>query len=286
MALWREVHPGFWLPPNIDARQFPPYGDFDPDLPDPLELIRLPWGDPALRWAYPAWKAAQRADRAPRIPAYLMDTIAWRAYGQARYEYLVPQWRRWMSDLATEIDDIEDQLSTITWLLQGLGRKLIPIPPGVFSAADDLRRSLDAAQDVLQYTGSSRGAKSDFLERQREQRRRQRAARSRMARIVVWLQANYGRLLEAAQATGTWFDMGIVLGPIFSYIEEGLFGVANATLENYLIAVEAFLPGYSEDFRRNATELREAVQLELADAMEWAFDQQTIDDEFTATIGM
>ncbi len=55
--------------------------------------------------------------------------------------------------------------------------------------------------------------------------------------------------------------MGIVLGPIMGWIEEGMWGLARKTTDNYLIAVDALMPGYRDDFKRNAEELYNAWQI-------------------------
>jgi hypothetical protein len=276
---WIEIYPGFTLPRNILAAQFPEYGDFDPDLPDPLELLRLPWTDPIPKWAWAAWSAAERLDKLPTMDPDLLQALAWKKYGSARYVYLVPAWRRYLTSIATDIDDIEDQLSTILWILELLGKKIIPVPPGVLRGGDAIRRALDDAQDVLNFSGVARSDKSLWREKQRKRRASVREARTRTAKLAQWLAANYGRLLEAAQATGTWFDFGIVLGPIFGYIDEGIWGLANKTLDNYLIAADTVLPGYREDFYANADRLTTDLYDTMASFYEGFIADQAFDDE-------
>lgn len=287
MALnWYELHPGFTIPRNIDASQFPPFTDFDPDLPDPFELIVLPWTDTIPSWGWAAWRAYETDDKLPKMNPDLLQAIAWRKYGTARYIALVPVWRRWMSDIAGELDDVEDQLSTILWIVELLGKKLLPIPPGVLAGPQQLQRLLDDAQEVLRYSGSSRTAKVEFREKQREARARTRVARGRTAKILTWLQNNYGRLLEAAQATGGWFDVGIILGPIFGYIEEGLWGVATNTLDNYLIALDALWPGYREAYYENAERLTTDLEDAMAGFMEELLYQAELDQEYYGYFGV
>lgn len=276
---WFELHPGFEIPRNIDASQFPPYTDFDPDIPDPLDLIRL--GDvlDIPSWAWAAWYSARNQSRLPNIPLRELEAIAWRKYGSARYVALVPQWRRALVELATEIDDVEDQVSTILWLLEWISGKFIPLPRSALSFADDLRKLLDTAQDVLTPISIGRGPKSQWGEHQAEARRKVRGARTKNAKIITWLQDNYGRVLEAAQATGTWFDVGIIIGPIFGFIEEGLWSLAQKTLDNYLVAADAILPGYSEDFYGNAEELTGQVETVMEEWWEDVLDLQIQQDE-------
>lgn len=263
---WRELYPGFRVPQNLDTSQFPPFGVFDPDFPDPLDLIQLRGAFDIPSWAYAAWYSAERSARLPNMPADLLEAIAWKKYGTARYIALVPAWRRALVELATDIDDVEDQISTILWLLEWISGKFIPLPPRALAFGDDVRKLLDYAQDALTPVSIGRGAKAEWGERQAEARRKVRETRKKQAKIITWLQDNYGRILEAAQATGTWFDVGIVIGPIFGYIEEGLWGLAQKTLDSYLVAADAIAPGYRDDFYRNAEEIGTAVE----DAMsEW-----------------
>jgi hypothetical protein len=100
-----------------------------------------------------------------------------------------------------------------------------------------------------------RGHKSEYEQCLKEINKAKQQQRERVAGLLDWFKQNWGRLLEAAQATNTWFGVGIVLGPIFAWIEEGLWGLAKKTVDNYLIAADAILPGYREDFWRNASEL-------------------------------
>lgn len=269
---WFELYPGFDVPRNLNTSQFPPYGDFDPDLPDPLELIRLGEVFDIPSWAWAAWYSARKTLRLPNIPVDELEAVAWRKYGTARYKYLVPAWRRELIELAGSIDDIEDQLSTILWLLEWISGKFIPIPAGALNFGDGIRKTLDLAQDALTPISIGSTAKVRWGEQQAEARRQTRAAKAKQAKIITWLQANYGRILEAAQATGTWFDVGIIVGPIFGYIEEGLWGLAEKTLDNYLIAAEAFMPGYREDFYRNAEELTDTVEQTMTEWWENTID--------------
>lgn len=60
------------------------------------------------------------------------------------------------------------------------------------------------------------------------------------------------------------------------WIEEGLWGLAQKTGDNYLIAVDALMPGYKEDFERNAQELSESVERAWNDLWEttnWSDEQ-------------
>lgn len=61
------------------------------------------------------------------------------------------------------------------------------------------------------------------------------------------------------------------------WIEEGMWGLAQQTVNNYLIAVDSLLPGYKQDFERNAAELSAEVDLAWEDTWaqvtEWTTDR-------------
>jgi len=274
MANWYQCLPGFFLPTNVDCGQFPPYSFPDPDLPDVMDIIKIPGIGETPKFWWAAWEAARRLDRIPKLKQEALTTIAWRKYDSARYVALVPEWRRTMTEWVTYLDDIEDQLSTILWLAEMLGKKVVPIPPGVLNLGDSVRKYLDAAEKALALTPGGRAGKVEWRKRQQETARQKREARGKIALMLVWIKANYARLLEAAQATNTWFDVGIVLGPVMGYLDEGIWGLAQRTLDNYLIAADALAPGYRDDFYRNAEEQSEALQLGLTDAIEYAMTSQ------------
>jgi hypothetical protein len=264
---WYELYPGFWIPntwPVNRARWLdytrPDYLRILEDAPDPEALLRLGSLTRIERRWWGVWIGSFGCDR-PLTPFHpTLHEIADRRYENARYVYLVPAWRRRIIELLTEIDDIEDQVSTILWVVEWITRRFIPIPPGVLNGADALRRSLDTAERALAGITPFRSFKPAYLEElRRAKRAKDNAKRSKNA-LLAWFSANWGRLLEALQATGTWFDVGIVLGPIFGFIEEGLWGLARYTMNNYLIAADALAPGYREDFLRNAEDLYNRVQ--------------------------
>lgn len=267
---WQEPHPGFYIPRSLDAARFPSYKMPDPDLPDVLDLVKLPFLESKTlpRWTWAAWNAASRADRPLKIPPEYAYEIAWTKYDKARMNALVPVWRQQMNEWSNQLDDIEDQLTTILWLAEILGKKVLPIPPGALNGADQVRRWIDATQKALDFRITGRGGKAAWRQKAREQEAEKRKARSSIARFLLWVKANMGRLLEAAQATNTWFDVGIVLGPLMGYVEEGIWGAAEATLDNYLIAADVLMPGYREDFYRNAEELQQKVEGALVDTIE------------------
>jgi len=285
MRYWQECHPGFSIPLSMDCGQFPEYTMPDPDLPDITDIIKIRdlLSTSTPRYAWMAWKSAQRNDRKLYLKPDIAEQIAWKNYDQARTIALVPAWRRQMTVWITELDNIEDQLSTILWIIQLLGKKIVPIPPGALGAADDVRVFIDAAEKGLAITGIGRRGKAEWHAARKKLNRDKRRAHSGLAKLTIWLRENHGRLLEAAQATNTWFDVGIVLGPIIGYLEEGLWRLAQATVDNYLVAADVLMPDYSFDFKRTANEYGEAIDKAMIDIVETIFQTQifgySLDDQ-------
>ena len=247
---WREALPGFWLPNSWqhDESRWPDYTDDGyiraiSDTPDLSSVIRLRgYGQPTpQQWG--AWLGSFNADRDIRTESEFLAVIADRKYESARFAYLVPAWRRAIIDVVTEIDDIEDQVSTILWVLETVARKWIPIPPGILNAGERLSKTLDCGGKILAGITPFRGRKSEYGECLAEIGRKKRRAKEQKAGMIAWLQENWGRMLEAAQATNSWFDVGIVLGPIQGYIEEGLWGLMRESVNSKYLILEAVIPG-------------------------------------------
>jgi hypothetical protein len=266
MMNWYQALPNFWLPAGTfyDSARWPDFTAPDyvrllEETLDPLDMIRfLNFGRPDRR-AWGSWLNAYNKDKPLRYRPDFHGPIADRTYETARYKFLVPAWRRAITKVIQELDDIEDQVSTILWIMEWITRKIIPIPPGIMNATTRLARSLDCAEKIIAGITPFRGAKAEYGNCLREAARAKARAKAQHAGLLAWFRANWGRLLEAGQATETWFDVGIILGPIMGFIEEGLWGLAQKTVDNYLVAVDAVMPGYREDFQRNARELSEAV---------------------------
>lgn len=266
MVHWIECQPGFWLPRSIECYQFPLYDDWNPDLPDWTEIVNLAGVGRPPSWAWGAWYTAQKADRPLKIDPGLAHAIAVRSYDSQRFVHIIPAWRRQLIEYVTAVDDIEDQVSTIAWLAETVLNKVIPIPRGVLSNVTQLRKMLDQLESTLSIVPLSRTSKSEYASKQRELRAAKRTARGNLARLASWLRENWGNLLEAGQASNTWFDVGIVLGPIMGYIEGGIWDLASRTIDNYVVAADALLPGFRDDYYAS-----------------WAEWQQAIDDAWDAT---
>lgn len=271
-ANWYECQPDFFIPTTLDCSRFPPYEDFDLELPDWTDVINIDGLGRPPSWAWAAWFNAQRRDAPLRIDAGLIEQVAARVYSSQRMVHTIPRWRRQLIEWVTEIDDIEDQISTIAWLAETVLNKIIPIPRGVLSQVTQLRRMLDTLENTLGLTSFSRASKAEFAAKQRELRAAKRGARTGLARTVTWLRENWGNLLEAGQATNTWFDVGIVLGPIMGYLENGLWDLAERGLDGYLIAADALMPGFRDDYYNSWADW----QLAIDDA--WAATFDTIDE--------
>lgn len=286
---WIEHLPGFFLPGNwkYDAARWP---DFTRDyIATRLEQIdEFPemlqfrdWGKPDPK-AWGAWLGGKAEQRELTTIWPDLQKCADTTYDTARYLYLVPAWRRAITMALTEIDDVEDQISTILWVMEWISRRVIPIPPAIMNGADKIRHTLDCAEKQLAGITPFRGSKAEFMNCHRSTTVMVTTHRTRKAQLLGWFRDNWGRLLEAAQATDQWIDVGLVLGPIMAWIEEGMWGLAWKTLDAYLIAADAVAPGYREDFERNAQELSEAVDATWQETWgsidEW--DNDTIIDQF------
>ena len=266
MNNWNEVLPGFWLP-NSWAWTEERWPDYTADAyvralsdtPDISNIIKIRgYGQPEPRqWG--AWFGAFNADKLIERESEFLAVIADRMYESARYKYLVPAWRRTLVEVLTEIDDIEDQLSTLLWVAETVTRKWIPIPAGLLHSAGKITATVDCAGKLVAGITPFRGAKSGYADCLAEIDRKKRRAREQKAGLIAWFQENWGRLLEAAQATNTWFDVGIVLGPIMAYVDEGLWGLTKATAENYLLATDALFPGYAQFAKETDQRINDAV---------------------------
>lgn len=294
MSSWSEPLPGFKLPPNwiYDPVRWP---DYTTDLIaskleeiDELgELFRVRgWGRPSSR-AWGVWLRAERTG-APLSTEWIeLQQIADLRYDQARYVYLVPAWRRAITTVIGELDNLEDQLTTILWVAEWITRKVIPLPKTLMNRAQQVRRTLDCTEKFVAGITPFRSGKSEYVDCLREKKRALRRAQNQRAGLLAWFRDNWGKLLETAQATDTWFEVGIVLGPVFGWIEEGIWGLAQKTTDNYLIAVDALAPGYRDDFWRSAQEISERVDEAWDTTWETlsSWDAETIADElpgFTA----
>jgi len=284
MTNWTEALPGWWLPwtADYDPARWPDFTTDDyvralADAPDVGAILNfLNYGRADSR-AWASWQTAFRNDKPLRFRADFHGPVADRLYETARYKALVPAWRRSLIEIVGELDDIEDQISTILWLMEWVTAKVIPIPPIIMNNAQRLQRTLDCAEKIVAGITPFRFTKHEHTDCLATANAQKRAARARKAGLLAWFRENWGRLLEAAQATDTWFDVGLVLGPVMGYIEEGLWGLAQQTMNNYLIAVDSIMPGYKEDFERNAQELatdvEEAFDSTWGAVTEWTTDQ-------------
>lgn len=256
---WRECQPEFWIPREMDCSRFSAYDQWDPETPDFVDIVNLAGLGRIPKWAWAAWFKAHANDAPLNMDPGLQLELARRVYDSKRFVHVVPQWRRYLIDTLTEIDDIEDQVSTIAWLAEVVLAKVLPIPRSALNFANGLSRKLDDAQAILSLGFTSRSSKASWAGHQREIREAKRGARAKHAQLITWFKENWGNLLEAAQATNTWFDVGIVLGPIVGYVEDGLWTASKKTLDNYLIAAEAFMPGIRDAYWEQLELLGQAV---------------------------
>ena len=291
MINWYEPLPGFWLPNTwvADRSRWPDYTSPEyfrliEEAPDVGAMIVLRGiGEPARR-AWGAWLGAFKADKPLTRGWPDLEIIADKMYDTARYKFLVPAWKQAMTKLITEIDDIEDQLSTLLWVAEWVTRKWIPIPPKLLNTAESITKSVDCAGKLLAGVDPFRGLKSSYAECIAAQKRKTRKAREQKAGLLAWFRDNWGRLLEAAQATGTWFEVGIVLGPIFAWIDEGMWGVVAKSPEISNVTAEALFPGYGAAVQAATTDLMQRLEQGWDETWGSAdlqdFDPETITDDY------
>lgn len=264
---WYTPLPGFWLPNSWTWTEddFPDYtaDAYVRALTDPVawdDLVRL--GPPPLttRQAWGAWLGAWGCDRQLKRGWPELETVARARYESARYKYLVPYWSRKITEVLGELDDLEDQLSTILWVLEMVGRKWVPVPPGLLGIGKQTARSLDCAQTLLAGATGFRAGKSKYVDCIDEVTRKKAVMRTTNYTLLGWLQDNFGHILEAAQASNTWSDVGLVLGPLFAWMEEGAWGLIREGAEGYNLGIEAVFPGYIEERNKIARALDEAIE--------------------------
>lgn len=240
MENWYEPRPGFFLPNTwtLDPARWPDYTHYTEEviLDQVTELegmIHLGGATKPEPRAWGAWLGAQKADKPLKRGWNDFELLADILYRTARYKHLIPAWKRALTAAVTELDDIEDQISTVTWLLEIVLRKFLPIPQGLISAGQRTSRALDSAQQILTSGGLRKDDKWQWLERTRSVRHAKKAARTKQAKLIVWVRENSGKLIEAAQASNTWFDVGITIGQLFALADNMRWEVAKATLGGY-----------------------------------------------------
>ena len=264
---FQEVLPGFFIPGNwaYDANKWPDYSapdyirffDDPPNISDVIVFLDYGKIEPK---AWGAWFGAQQQQRT--LPTFWpdLDRIARARYESARYVYLVPAWKRTITKVITDIDNIEDQISTILWVTEIALRKFVPLPDRFLAAARRVETSLDCAQKFLAGASPAKSLKPQYADCLRQvQRKKEERARHANA-LVAWLAENQYRLIEAAQATGTWFEVGIVLGPIMAWIDEGIFGLGKSTVLHGTLNAEALKPGYYEATKYTWEKLSDKIE--------------------------
>lgn len=248
---FHEVLPGFFIPGNwaYDPVAWPNYTDPDyvrffedpPNIGD--VIVFMDYGKIEPR-AWGAWYGALQNQRELPTKWPELQRVARQKYESARYVYLVPAWKRAITKVLTDLDNIEDQIATILWVMEIISRKFTPLPERWLAAARRVENSLDCAQKIMNGGPAARSLKPAYADCVREMERRRKKRRGDKNGLVAWLAENQYRLIEAAQATGTWFDVGIVLGPIMGWIDEGIWSVGKGEILHGVLSVEGLIPGY------------------------------------------
>jgi len=256
---WKECQPEFWLPVHMDCTGYPRFQDFNFDAPSWNQIIHLGELTEIPKWAWGKWLTAFKKDELPSIPLKYREQIAKRLYQSARYKFITPIWRQYMHTAIGTLDDIEDQISTLVWIAEGIGRKVVPVPRGILNSAKQTSRQIDKATRALSTGNLGKNTKVAYANRQKEIKAARKKAHGTTSKLIFWIKDNWGKMLEAAQATDTWFDVGIVLGPIAGFIEDGLWTLGTTTVDNYLVALDALMPGYRDSFHTVANEYKDMI---------------------------
>lgn len=137
-----------------------------------------------------------------------------------RRETAIPGWRQKLIGWLTQLDNLEDDISTALWL----GGPLLRMLPGgriIEPIARGTTTALNRVEAVLR--GPSISGRSGKDTASRERMRNMRATRGKLgvlAKGAQWLAKNWGHLLEAGQSADTHLGVGLSLGPIYGAIEE------------------------------------------------------------------
>ncbi len=151
----------------------------------------------------------------------------------------IPEWRQKLVRLLTQLDNIEDQVSTVLWVTDPLTRRWAPTR----AISEVAHRTTDAVSNIQQAIAGPALYKA--LAKSKAARKNKRSSRSvtgklgNLQRAAGWLKTNQGRLLEAGQALETWTGVGISLGPIFGAMEEAQDRLFQSAYEGAKFAVAA-----------------------------------------------
>ena len=221
----------------------------------PGQIVHLPGRTIATQEMIAEYSAARREGRAPALTAEEISAVReyWRVWF-VRMGTELPKWRQETSKLLGTLDNIEDQLSTFSWLA-GLLLKRTPLAPlANLRAVEHTQRALDGAQDLLTLRPGGRASKNEHEKRQRRRQLDKLRSGNALARGRAWLESNYGHLLEGAQATDTWWGVGVSIGPIMGALDEGYFYLARWANEGYLDMADLVRPGSKAAFTEWAHE--------------------------------
>ena len=215
----------------------------------PGQIVHLPDRTIATQEMIAEYSAARREGRAPALTTEEIGAV--REYWRVSFVRMgseIPKWRQETSKLLGTLDNIEDQLSTFSWLA-GLLLKKTPLAPlANLRAVEHTQRALDGAQDLLTLRPGGRASKNEHEKRQRRRQLDKLRSGNALARGRAWLESNYGHLLEGAQATDTWWGVGVSIGPIMGAIDEGYFYLARWANEGYLDMADLVHPGSKAAF--------------------------------------
>jgi hypothetical protein len=132
----------------------------------------------------------------------------------------VPYWRQVAVGALTTLDNVEDQVSTVAWLGAAAINRIPVIGRALTGALRGTSTALDRMQQALSAPLPGRAAKNKHDRARRVDARRERGLVGGLQRGLGWMEQRQGKLLEAAQASDTWFGVGLTLGAVMGAIEE------------------------------------------------------------------
>lgn len=166
-------------------------------------------------------KLADREHRAPQLSDEALAAVASRAkFLDDQANSSLPEWRKEMVKVVTTLDNIQDQISTISWITGPLLDKLGPKGKAIHAVADATAGAINWTQKLIAGPQPSSSKKHQRALNRSANARAKGGVAGTLQKGVEWVRRNQGHLLEAGQATDTWFGVGISLGAVFGALEE------------------------------------------------------------------
>lgn len=245
------------------------------------------------RAEYDELRAADREHRPPNLTDEAVAALASRqAYIDAQANSALPEWRKSLVKTLTTLDNIQDQISTVVWLTGPIIDRLGKKAKAAHAVVDETGDAINFMQSIIAGPTPGRSGKNRRALARTANARTKGGVIGALQKGIGWLQKNQGHLLEAAQATDTWFGVGISLGSVFGAIEETYWRTGEQAYYEALTALNvasAALPGMSSEAKAHQLQLADSYAQKGIDAalppplqlVDWLAEQV----KFTATEG-